>query len=96
MKKPLCVVITLFCLSGILALDNGLGKTPAMGWNTWNKFACNINETLIMKTVDLIVQEGYLSAGYEYMNLDDCWASHRNPVSHMIYEDFSRFPSGMG
>lgn len=31
----------------VLCLDNGLGKTPPMGWNSWNKFHCNINETLI-------------------------------------------------
>jgi alpha-galactosidase len=30
-----------------LALNNGLGMTPQMGWNSWNKFACKINENLI-------------------------------------------------
>ena len=90
------VVLILTFLVITQTLDNGLAKTPAMGWNTWNKFACNINETLIMKTVDIMVDEGYLDAGYVYMNLDDCWASHRNPLTHMIYEDFKAFPSGMG
>jgi len=27
--------------------DNGLGLTPQMGWNPWNVFQCDINETLI-------------------------------------------------
>ena len=36
----------------IFNLDNGLGRTPQMGWNTWNKFGCNINEQLIRETID--------------------------------------------
>ena len=39
-------------LSSVNALDNGLGKVPAMGWNSWNKFNCFINETVIKETAD--------------------------------------------
>jgi alpha-galactosidase len=38
--------LTLLATS-VVALDNGLGKVPQMGWNTWNKFACDIDEDLI-------------------------------------------------
>lgn len=79
------LIFCLIIICTVYALDNGLGKTPPMGWNTWNKFACNINETLIMRTTELLISEGYRDAGYVYMNLDDCWASHRNPLTHMIY-----------
>jgi len=34
----------------VSALDNGLGLTPQMGWNSWNKFACDVSETLIEET----------------------------------------------
>ncbi|CAI0431359.1 unnamed protein product [Linum tenue] len=37
---------------GILQLQNGLARTPPMGWNSWNFFACNINETVIKETDD--------------------------------------------
>ncbi|XP_065870513.1 alpha-galactosidase 3 isoform X2 [Euphorbia lathyris] len=37
---------------GIYQLNNGLARTPQMGWNSWNFFACNINETLIKETDD--------------------------------------------
>ncbi len=40
-----------------------LGKTPQMGWNSWNKFSSNINETLIRETSDLMVSKGLLDAG---------------------------------
>jgi len=44
-----------------------------MGWNTWNKYGCNINEQLIKATADSLVSEGLKDLGYEYLNLDDCW-----------------------
>jgi alpha-galactosidase len=44
-----------------------------MGWNTWNKFACAINETLIYDSIDAFVKSGLVEAGYKYINLDDCW-----------------------
>lgn len=58
--------------------DNGLGLTPQMGWNSWNHFGCGINETLIQKTADLLVEKGLADKGYKYLNLDDCWQIARN------------------
>jgi alpha-galactosidase len=43
----MCVIILLLLLVFGSALDNGLGRTPPMGWNSWNHFGCNINETVI-------------------------------------------------
>src|SRR4030081_1966466 len=35
------------------ALDNGLARTPPMGWNSWNKFACKgLNERVVRETAD--------------------------------------------
>ena len=34
------VVLLLLGATFTFALDNGLGLTPAMGWNTWNKCGC--------------------------------------------------------
>jgi alpha-galactosidase len=50
------VLVLLFMRT--LALNNGIGLKPQMGWNSWNKFACNINETLIRQTADKIVEMG--------------------------------------
>jgi alpha-galactosidase len=38
--------------STAFALDNGLGLVPQMGWNTWNKFGCDISEDLVKGAVD--------------------------------------------
>ena len=61
----------------IYSLDNGLGRTPQMGWNTWNKFGCGINEKLIYDSIDALASSRLSKAGYKYINLDDCWQSDR-------------------
>ena len=52
------------------ALDNGVARTPVMGYNTWNSFKFGINETLIKQTADLLVSLGLRDAGYSYLGLD--------------------------
>jgi alpha-galactosidase len=76
------------------ALDNGLAKTPPMGWNSWNKFACNVSEDLIRQMADAMVARGLKDAGYEYVVIDDCWQVSRDNDGNII-ADPKRFPSGM-
>ena len=83
----------LVCLA--VCLNNGLGRTPPMGWNSWNRFHCNISENLIKQTADLLNSTGLSAVGYKYLNLDDCWQVDRNPTTHEIIEDKKAFPSGM-
>ena len=62
------------CLSSVKAQKyQELAKTPPMGWNSWNKFACDINEEIIRGVADKMVESGLRDAGYVYLNLDDCW-----------------------
>jgi len=77
----------------VCGLDNGLGRTPQMGWNSWNKFACNINEKLIRETIDALVSTGLAKAGYNYINLDDCWQSGRTKDGKIVVDP--RFPNGI-
>lgn len=87
--------LVLFCfLPSIFSLDNGLGLTPPMGWNSWNKFACNIDENLIKRTADYLISTGLAAKGYQYVNLDDCWQISRDS-NHRIQEDKEKFPSGI-
>lgn len=44
-----------------------------MSWNSWNRFACDVDEKLIRKTADAMVSSGMIAAGYQYMVIDDCW-----------------------
>ena len=75
-------IILLISIASIAnCLDNGLGLTPQMGWNSWNRFGCKINETLIQKTADLLVSTTLAAKGYVYLNLDDCWQIARNATT---------------
>jgi len=78
----------------VLALDNGLGRTPQMGWNSWNHFGCGINENLIRSTISTLSKSGLAAAGYKYVNMDDCWAGFRDSDGN-IHPDNSSFPNGI-
>ena len=71
-----------------------LAQTPPMGWNSWNKFACNVSEQLIRETADAMVSTGMQSAGYQYVNIDDCWQVSRDAQGNIV-ADATRFPSGI-
>lgn len=72
----------------------GLALTPPMGWNSWNKFACNVDENMIRQMADAMVSSGMKDAGYTYINIDDCWHGDRDSLG-FIHPDPKRFPSGM-
>ncbi|KAL3510160.1 hypothetical protein ACH5RR_029561 [Cinchona calisaya] len=76
-------------------LSNGLAVTPPMGWNSWNHFACNVNETLIKETADALVSTGLSKLGYQYVNIDDCWAEIKRDDEGNLVPKKSTFPSGM-
>src|SRR5262247_4568787 len=76
------------------ALDNGLALTPPMGWNSWNKFGCNVSEDLIKSMADGMVTSGMKDAGYQYVVIDDCWQVSRDDNGNIV-PDAQRFPSGM-
>ena len=80
--------------SPVAALNNGLARTPQMGWNSWNHFVCSIDEQLIRGTAQAIINTGLAAAGYNYVNLDDCWQVDRN-IDGTIIADPQAFPSGI-
>jgi alpha-galactosidase len=73
---------------------DGLAMTPPMGWNSWNKFACDVSEQLIRETADAMVASGMKDAGYQYVVIDDCWQVSRDSLGNVI-ADPERFPSGI-
>lgn len=68
---------------------------PPMGWNSWNTFASDINEKLIMDTADAMVREGLLECGYEYVVIDDCWSEKTRDKNGKLVPDPQKFPHGM-
>lgn len=70
-----------------------LCPTPPMGWNSWNCFNKNISEEQIREIANLMVSTGLKDVGYTYLNVDDCWQTHRE--SCVIQSDSVKFPSGI-
>ncbi len=73
---------------------DSLALTPPMGWNSWNRYHCDINEEIVRATVDAMVEKGMRDAGYRYVVIDDCWQIARDDQGNII-PDPERFPSGM-
>jgi alpha-galactosidase len=58
--------------------DNGLARTPPMGWNSWNLFQGKINDRTVREIADAMVKSGMRDAGYVYVNIDDTWEGVRD------------------
>ena len=58
--------------------DNGLARTPPMGWNSWNKFASRVDDATVRTIADAMASSGMKDAGYQYINIDDTWEAGRD------------------
>jgi alpha-galactosidase len=95
MKKLIVIAAVMFSILGASAQKYDLlAKTPPMGWNSWNKYGCNVSETLIMGMADAMVSSGMKDAGYEYVVIDDCWQVSRDENEEIV-ADKDRFPHGI-
>ncbi|KAF7593462.1 hypothetical protein BBP40_011468 [Aspergillus hancockii] len=99
MPRYLLVAAFLSLLSQANALvrPDGVGRLPALGWNTWNAFACDIDASKVLTAAQETINLGLKDAGYEYINIDDCWSakSGRNPSTGRIIPDSTKFPDGI-
>ena len=95
MRYALLVILLLFITQGGHSQKfTDLAKTPPMGWNSWNKFGCNVSEEMIREMAEAMVSSGVKEAGYQYINIDDCWHGERDSLG-FIHPDPVHFPSGM-
>ncbi|KAL4265864.1 Alpha-galactosidase [Pleurotus pulmonarius] len=73
-----------------------IGRLPALGWNSWNAYRCDINEAKIIAAASQLISLGLKDAGYEYVNIDDCWAEmQRDPLTQRLVPDSKKFPNGI-
>jgi alpha-galactosidase len=99
MKIPLCLLAALCSLLTTVSqaqseVSKGLALTPPMGWNTWNKFNCNVSDELVRGMADAMVKSGMKDAGYQYIVIDDCWQVSRDANANIV-ADPQRFPNGI-
>ncbi|KAF5271102.1 hypothetical protein FQA39_LY08240 [Lamprigera yunnana] len=105
MKFCWLVVTCITFLQSAECLNNGLALTPPMGWMSWQRFMCLtdcnlypddcISDKLFRQIADLMVSEGYLEAGYDYLIIDDCWLENDRDENNRLKPDRERFPYGM-
>ncbi|KUJ64066.1 alpha-galactosidase [Streptomyces albus subsp. albus] len=79
------------------AADDQSALTPPMGFNNWNSTHCRaeFNEEMVKGMADLFVDKGLRDAGYQYINLDDCWALPYRDAGGKLVPDPIRFPHGI-
>lgn len=75
--------------------DNGVAKTPPMGWSSWNTFRNHIDQDLIMEVAHAMADSGLLEAGYKYLNIDDCWQSSMRDADGKLQGDLGTFSRGI-
>ncbi|KAH9961254.1 glycoside hydrolase [Russula dissimulans] len=76
--------------------SKAVGRLPALGWNSWNAYRCEISEERVLAVAHSFVTLGLREAGYEYVNIDDCWALlDRDPVTKEQVPDPLKFPRGI-
>lgn len=77
-----------------------------MGWIAWERFTCTVdcnkypddcvNSKLFREMAQKMADDGYLTRGYQYINIDDCWSElERNPTTNKLVENRERFPEGI-
>jgi len=82
-------------VTSISGVNEGLAKTPPMGWNSWNLFGKDVNEQVIRETADAMVSTGLRDAGFIYLVIDDIWQGERDSATGQLHEDKRKFPSGI-
>ncbi len=92
----LCVIVAFFVVPAppLLAQQTPLAATPPMGWNSWNRYACDVSDTLIRKQADAMVSSGLKAVGYQYVNVDDCWEGQRDANGYI--QPNEKFPDMKG
>lgn len=75
--------------------DVKLLPAPPMGFNNWARFECDLNETLFTDTAKSMVSRGLLDAGYNRLNLDDCWMAHDRAADGSLQWNSTMFPNGI-
>ena len=80
--------------SGVFAQNTTVFESPIMGWSSWNTYRVHINDTLIIRQADAMVQKGLKEVGYSYVNVDDGFFGWRDERGVMQTHP-ERFPNGL-
>ncbi|SHM38399.1 glycoside hydrolase family 27 protein [Actinacidiphila paucisporea] len=80
------------------AQDNGASRTPPMGWSSWSSVRTSPTEAKIKAQAQAMHDSGLMSAGYQYINLDDYYIKNPGTTVDQYGRwvvDTGKFPDGM-
>jgi alpha-N-acetylgalactosaminidase len=90
----------------VWGLENGIARTPPMGWLAWERFMCEtdcekfpdtcVSKKLFMQIADSMVEKGLREAGYKYLNIDDCWSEKERDENRELHAHAGRFGGDEG
>ncbi|MFA6126037.1 MAG: NPCBM/NEW2 domain-containing protein [Bacteroidales bacterium] len=61
-----------------------LALTPPMGWNSWYIYYSRVSDSIMRRAADKMIESGMADFGYQYINIDDCWAIRLNSIDPVI------------
>lgn len=94
-KHSLSIALCLLALTAAAQKYPGLALTPPMGWNSWNTFKFDLDDSLIRGIADNMVASGMRDAGYSFIVLDDGWMERQRDANGQLVPDHKKFPHGI-
>ena len=98
MLLPLTLSLALAASTSLAALtkrlDNGLALTPPMGWNSYNHYNCQPNQSIIESNAKALVDLGLADLGYYYVTTDCGWSLPKRNLDGSLPWSPSLFPGG--
>lgn len=67
-----------------IVVGDTLALTPPMGWNHWYTHYTRITDQLMREAADVMISSGMADAGYQYVNIDDCWMVKPDSTDPML------------
>ena len=90
----LTVLFIAITLNHVHSYNNGMGKTPIMGFSSWYPVESNVTEAYMKQQCNALISTGLFKKGYISCNVDEGWLKNRSANGTIIYDE-SKFPSGM-
>jgi alpha-galactosidase len=60
-----------------IVVGETIALTPPMGWNSWNHYAGQVSQKIVLENAQAMAASGLMDHGWTYVNIDDTWQGLR-------------------